>query len=208
VQRIVVHPIHPEPERIAIAAHCVMAGGVVAYPTDTLYGLAADPRSSAGVTKVFAIKERPPDRPVPLIAATREAAERAGRFTAAAARLAERFWPGPLTLIVPADPTLVDAVHQGLGTVGVRVPDHAVARALAAAAGGLVTATSANRSGEPASGLPEDAAGLGSNGLDLLLDAGPVAGGAPSTVIDVSGAAVTLVRAGAVPWDRVLEFLG
>lgn len=202
-----VNPAEPDAAAIEVAAACIKAGGVVAFPTDTLYGLAADPRSGAAVRKVFAIKRRPPDQPVPLIASDPAAAERGARLTPLARRLAARFWPGPLTLIVPAAAGIVEEVHQGSGRVGIRVPDHAVARALAAAAGGLVTATSANRSGEPPAERGESVLPLGAGGLDLLLDAGPVRGGSPSTVVDVSGEIPVLVRPGALPWDRVLEFL-
>lgn len=208
VRCIKVDPEEPDAEAIRAAAACILAGGVVAFPTDTLYGLAADPRNEAGVRKVFAVKQRPADRPLPLIAGTAGAAAGAARLTPVAQRLAARFWPGPLTLIVPADPAIVADVHQGSGHVGIRVPDHAVARALALAAGGVVTATSANRSGEPAAELAEAVLDLVTAGLDLLLDAGPVRGGAPSTVVDVTGERPVLVRAGALPWERVLEFLG
>lgn len=207
VRWVRVDPQEPDGEAIRAAADCILAGGVVAFPTDTLYGLAADPRNEAGVRKVFAVKQRPRDRPLPLIAGSAEAAAGAARLTPVARRLAAHFWPGPLTLIVPADPAIVADVHQGSGGVGIRVPDHAVARALALAAGGVVTATSANRSGEPAADLAEAVLDLLATGLDLLLDAGPVRGGAPSTVVDVTGETPVLVRAGALPWDRVLEFL-
>jgi len=207
MRRLQVDALQPDPVSIEAAAACIRAGGVVGFPTDTLYGLAADPRNPAGVRKIFAVKQRPPDRPLPLIAGDRDAVERAAHLSLLARRLAERAWPGPLTLLVPAHPGLVPEVHQGTGLVGIRVPDHPVARALAAAAGGLITATSANRSGEPPADRPESLLHLADTGLDLLLDAGPVPGGAPSTVVDVSGDTPVLVRAGALPWERVLEFL-
>jgi len=207
MRRLQVDAFQPDPVAIEAAAACIRAGGVVGFPTDTLYGLAADPRNPDGVRKIFAVKQRPPDRPLPLIAGDRDTVGRAADLTLLARRLAERAWPGPLTLLVPAYPGLVPEVHQGTGLVGIRVPDHPVARALAAAAGGVITATSANRSGEPPADRPESLLHLADSGLDLLLDAGPVRGGAPSTVVDVSGDTPVLVRAGALPWERVLEFL-
>jgi L-threonylcarbamoyladenylate synthase len=205
-RRLHVDPRVPDPEIIRQAAAAVLEGGVIGFPTDTLYGLAADPRSPASVRKIFAIKGRPQDRPIPLVASGIEAVELAARLTPVGRRLAAGFWPGPLTLILPADPGIAADVHRGSGRIGIRVPGHTVARALAAAAGGAITATSANRSGEPAAAHAEAMRHLA--GLDLVLDAGPLAGGAPSTIVDASGDTPVLVRAGAVPWERVLEFLG
>ena len=197
----------PVPEALRLAADSLRSGAVVAYPTDTLYGLGADPRNARAVDRVFAIKGRPDDKPLPLIAADPASASAAGRMTPLAMRLAARFWPGPLTLVVLADPSIVEGVHRGTGRVGIRVPDHAVARELAREAGGVLTATSANRSGAPATSDPDVVAGLAADGLDVLLDAGFAPGGPPSTIIGVTGEAPVLLRAGAVPWDRVLEFL-
>ena len=121
--------------------------------------------------------------------------------------LARHFWPGPLTLLVRADVRLAPAVHGDSPLVGVRVPDSVVARALADAAGGLITATSANRSGAAPAVDPGDLQPLADRGLDLLLDAGPAPGGLPSTIVDLTAQSPLLVRAGAVPWERVLEFL-
>ena len=125
----------------------------------------------------------------------------------ASRRLAAAFWPGPLTLVIPAWPPLDARVHAGRGTVAVRVPDHPVARLLADACGWPITSTSANRSGDPAAKDP-DAVRVALGGLlDGLIDAGPSPGGEPSTIVDASGAVPMLLRAGAVPWDRVLECL-
>ena len=206
--RLPVDPRHPNPARIAEAAAIIREGGIVAYPTDTLYGLAADPRNPRAVARLFAIKVRPADRAIPLIACDEAAAGQAGRFPPRTRKLARHFWPGPLTLLVRADARLVQAVHSERRLVGVRVPDSVVARALAQAAGGLITATSANRSGSPATADPDEAQRrLGDSGLDLLLDAGPAPGGAPSTIVDVTAEPPLLDRPGAVPWERVLEFL-
>ena len=204
MRRVMSDPDAPDPGAIAEAVEVLRRGGVVAYPTDTLYGLAVDPRSDAAVERLFALKGRDAASAVALIAADAAQAGHAGELGVLERRLAEAFWPGPLTIVVPASPTL-SSLLAPRGTLGVRVPDHAVARAIARGLGECVTATSANRSGEPA---PSTAAGVVRalpDGVDLLLDAGPARGGAPSTIVEVLGSGLTLHRAGAIPWDRVLE---
>ena len=207
MKRLIVDPHRPDPAAIAEAAAVIRDGGIVAYPTDTLYGLAADPRDPRAVARLFAVKGRPADRAVPLIASDEGAAVQAGRLEGRTRALARQFWPGPLTLLVRADLRLAPAVHSENRLVGVRVPDSVVARALALAAGGLITATSANRSGAGATADPNDLEPLTASGLDLLLDAGPAPGGPPSSIVDVTAEPPLLVRPGAVAWERVLEFL-
>jgi L-threonylcarbamoyladenylate synthase len=179
----------------------------VAYPTDTLYGLAADPALPRAIDRLRAIKARPAERAIPLIAADLASVAQAGTLTPLASRLAG-LWPGPLTLLIPASPRLAAGTASAAGTVGVRVPDSEVARALARAAGGLITATSANRSSEPPTREPGKLLHLATWGLEALLDAGPSPGGEPSTIVDASEATPRLVRSGAMPWSRVLKFLG
>lgn len=198
----------PDRHALSQAASIIRDGGIVAYPTDTLYGLAANPWSAAAMAQLYRIKGRPVDAAIPLIAAGIAQIEAAGgRLGSISRRLAEGFWPGPLTLILPAWAGLDPGVHAGLGTVAVRVPDHPVARMLAELHGGLITSTSANRSGEPATVDPEQVRRTLGAGLDALIDAGPSPGGPPSTIVDAGGREPRLVRAGAVPWHRVLEFL-
>jgi L-threonylcarbamoyladenylate synthase len=192
---------------LAPAIRAIAEGGVVGFPTETFYGLAADPRSAEAVGKVFAIKRRPPDMALPLIAASLEqVAECVGTLTPLARRLALRGWPGPLTLIIPASSSLCDAVHLSTGKIAVRVPGHAVSRGLAAAAGHALTSTSANISGEPPSSSADVVAEALGGMLDVLIDAGPTPGGEPSTIVDATGRAPVLVRPGAIAWERVLEF--
>jgi L-threonylcarbamoyladenylate synthase len=198
------------PNRLALsrAASILRGGGIVAYPTDTLYGLAADPGSAAAMAQLYRIKGRPVDLAVPLIASGLPQVEAAGgELGPATRRLAEAFWPGPLTLILPGWPGLDARVHAGLGTVAVRVPDHPVARMLADLCGFPITSTSANRSGGPATNDPEEVRRVLGGELDGLIDAGPSPGGPPSTIVDAGGVVPRLVRAGAVSWDRVLECL-
>jgi L-threonylcarbamoyladenylate synthase len=198
----------PDRHTLLRAAAILRDGGIVAYPTDTLYALAANPASAAAMAQLYRIKGRPVDLAIPLVASGIEQIESAGGvFSPATRRLAGAFWPGPLTLVIPAWPQLDASVHAGRGTVAIRVPDHPVARLLADVCGWPITSTSANRSGEPATREPAEVRAALAGELDGMIDAGPSPGGAPSTIVDASGGEPRLVRAGAVPWDRVLECL-
>jgi len=150
------------------------------------------------------VKGRPAERAVPLIAADVDQVEtQLGALSLDGRRLAAAYWPGPLTLLVRRPPTMPDAVSGGLAQVGVRVPAHAVARELCRASGRPLTATSANRSGAPASADPDEIERTLSIGVALLLDGGLTPGGPPSTIVDLSEPAARLVRPGAIPWDEV-----
>jgi len=192
---------------IARAVAVLQRGGVVAYATDTLYGLAVDPRSAEAVGRLFAVKRREPGHPVPLIAADIEQAGRAGVFDETAARLAREFWPGPLSLILDGLPGIQADVLAADGSVAVRVPASDVARGLALGLGFCITSTSANLSGRSATASPDEvASGIGDR-IDFLLDTGPAHGGPPSTIVDARAGHVRLVRAGAIDWNRVLRSL-
>ena len=206
--RLRVDPTHVTAAVLMPAISALRSGGVVAFPTETFYGLAVDPRLTFAVTKLFELKGRLPDRPIPLIAASmQQVIERVGTITPLAKRLAVRGWPGPLTLIIPASAELSTDIHLSTGRVAVRVPDDSIARGLASQAGHAITSTSANLSGKaPASTADSVVAAFGEE-IDVLIDAGPTPGGLPSTIVDATGSNPVLVRAGAIPWDRVLEFL-
>lgn len=187
------------------AARLILSGGVVAIPTDTLYGLAADPYRADAVARIVEIKERPAERALPLIAADLDqVTARLGALPPIALTLARAFWPGPLTIVIDAPTALAPDVTGGTGRVGVRVPAHDVARALCLACGSPLTATSANISGAPASSSPDEVERTIGARIDMLLDDGPTPGGPASTIVDVTGAAPRLIRAGAVPWSEVL----
>jgi L-threonylcarbamoyladenylate synthase len=188
------------------AAQMIREGLVVSYPTDTLYGLAVDPRNGAAVRRLFALKGRPETSALTLIAAGREQVIECAEMSAPGQRLAEHFWPGPLTIVLRATGTVALEALAGGTTVGVRVPAHPVAIALARAAGVCITATSANRSGEPAA-TTADGVAAALPDVDGIVDGGPARGGPPSTIVDASQRDVTLIRAGAVPFERVLQFL-
>jgi L-threonylcarbamoyladenylate synthase len=207
MRRLSVTAASPDPDVLREAAAALAQGLIVAYPTDTFYGLAADPRRADGVARVFAVKGRGAEAALPLVAADLDQASRAGRLTPLAVRLARLFWPGPLTLVIDAHPGLDPRVRGGATTVAVRVPAHDVARGLARAAGHAVTATSANRSGGPAARTAAEVAAALDDDVDLILDGGPSPGGPPSTIVDATGATPALLRAGAVPWERLLSAL-
>jgi L-threonylcarbamoyladenylate synthase len=208
VRRVFVDPGAPQRDAIEEAAKWIRSGGIVAIPTDTLYGLAADPFSAAAVARVFAVKGRDADRALPLIAADiSQATLHLGRLSEPGERLAERYWPGPLTLLVPAPRGLAHDVHGGTGKVGVRVPRDAVAQAICRAVGGPITATSANVSGAPATADPAEVERTLGRRIDLLIDIGRTPGGAPSTIIDTTQSPPALVRAGAIEWSEIQIWL-
>ena len=206
--RFAVDPRQPDTDALSQACKSLAQGLVVAVPTDTLYGLAVDPRRDEAVARLYRAKGRPVGQPIPLIAGDVDQVERhVGAMSALARALAARFWPGPLTLIIAAHPNLAARCVGEGGSVAVRVPAHGVARHLAWRAGHPLTATSANRTGERPPRSPAEFALAIRDAVAVILDAGPVSGGAASTIVDARGTRPTLVRAGAVPWARVLESL-
>ena len=204
MRRVAIDARQPAAAALAEAAAILLAGGVVAMPTDTLYGLAADPFSSAAIARVFAVKGRPAERAMPLVAAdVDQVVNQIGPLSELARRLAATYWPGPLTLLVQRPRSIPADVAGGRNEIGIRVPAHAVTRGLCRACGRLLTATSANLSGEPPSSDPDEIERALGDGVDLLLDAGRTPGGAPSTIVDVTGHDARLVRPGAIAWDDV-----
>jgi L-threonylcarbamoyladenylate synthase len=202
-----VDPDAPDPTAIAQAASVLAEGGIVAYPTDTVYGLAVDPRNDEAVERLYRAKARDPGVAVPLVAGGVEQAFAAGTFTDAEVRLARAFWPGPLSIVVPASRIISGKLLGPDATIAVRVPAHAVARALALAAGCPITSTSANRSGSPAASTADAVIGALSDHLDAVVDSGAAPGGAPSTIVRLTRDGPQLLRAGAIAWERVLKFL-
>jgi L-threonylcarbamoyladenylate synthase len=184
-------------------------GGLVAFPTETVYGLGADASSREAVARLYAAKRRPADHPVIVHFASAEAAfEWAREVPPAARKLAKRFWPGPLTLILKRSAKAGDFVTGGQDSVGLRVPAHPVAHAMLAAFGGGVAAPSANRFGQvsptTAAHVRED---LGKD-VELVLDGGPSEVGIESTIVDLSGAQPVLLRPGVVSRAMLEEALG
>jgi len=197
-----------DPGGYAEAIEVLRADGVVALPTDTVYGIAVRIDTPGGIERLFHVKQRPPDRAIALLIGSADQARQIGVMTPSAEALAGAFWPGGLTLVLARreEATLPDVLTGGTATIGLRVPDHPAPRALAAAVGPLPT-TSANRSGEPeARDAGEIAAQLGDS-IDLIVDGGVAHGGPASTVVDCSGATARVLRVGAIPVERVKAIL-
>ncbi len=205
---LVVDPNHPEPAAIERAAAVLRAGGVVAVPTETVYGLAADALNEAALGRIFEAKGRPEDNPL-IVHVADAAGARAvtGQWPEAAERLAARFWPGPLTLILPRHPSMPRRVSAGLDTVAVRAPAHPVMGALIRAVGPLA-APSANRS---MSISPTSAAhvlhSLGGR-VDMILDGGPTSVGIESTVLSLVHDPPRILRPGSVSRGELADELG
>jgi L-threonylcarbamoyladenylate synthase len=208
MRRVSVDPGAPQSDAIAEAATWIIDGGVVAIPTDTLYGLAVDPFNPAAVARLFAMKGRDVDRALPLVASdVEQVVQQLWRLTPAAERLVQRFWPGPLTLVLPAPVTIAAAVTGGTGRVGVRVPACDVTRAVCRAANRPVTATSANVSGAPPTSDPDIVENTLGGLLDYLLDTGLTPGGPPSTIVDLVEIEPRLLRTGAIDWQEIRKCL-
>jgi L-threonylcarbamoyladenylate synthase len=196
-------------EGYAAAIDVLRRDGVVAIPTDTVYGIAVRLETPGGIERLFHVKQRPPDRAIALLIGSAEQASEIGVMTASADALGSAFWPGGLTVVVAQRPgtTLPEVLTNGASTIGLRVPDHPAPRALAAAVGPLPT-TSANRSGQPeARDATEIAAQLG-DAIELIVDGGVAHGGPASTVVDCTGATARILRVGAIPVEQVGSVLG
>jgi len=188
------------------AAAIILQGGVVIYPTETVYGLGCDPADPAAARRICLIKGRG-DKPLPLACADAEAARRVVQFSPAAERVAARFWPGPLMIVLPARVRYSPWVTRGASTLGVRVPGNAVARRLAELSGGVIVSTSANRSGEPPPATAKEAADRIGGEVDLILDGGPSPLTRPSTVLDLSGEGVRVLRIGPITAEQLGDAL-
>ncbi|MFG2056348.1 L-threonylcarbamoyladenylate synthase [Micromonospora sp. NPDC048930] len=199
----------PADSGIAEAASVLRAGGLVAFPTETVYGLGANALDAEAAARIFAAKARPSFDP--LISHLADAADLpglVGEVPPAVAALVERFWPGPLTLIVDRPAAIPPIVTSGLDTMAVRVPDEPSARALIAAAGVPVAAPSANRFGQLSPTRAEHVvAGLG-DAVDVVLDGGPTRCGIESTIVDARGERPVVLRLGALPVEALVEAVG
>jgi L-threonylcarbamoyladenylate synthase len=191
------------------AAHLLRSGGLVAFPTETVYGLGANALDPAAVARIFAAKGRPPTNPL-IVHVADIAAARAlvCVWPPVAQRLAEAFWPGPLTLVLSKQPQIPDIVTAGLDAVGVRVPSHPLAQELLRSTGVPIAAPSANRSTELSPTRPEHVARSLGNALDGIVDGGPTDLGLESAVIDLTGTEPHLLRPGSLHLDRLREVCG
>jgi L-threonylcarbamoyladenylate synthase len=206
---LTINPDDPGAQAIAEAAACLRAGGLVAFPTETVYGLGVSALDAAAVRRLFEAKGRPADDPLIVhVATVRAIAPLVTRVPPVVDSLAARFWPGPLTIVLPRSAIVPDEVTAGLDTVAIRVPAHPIAQALLRAADIPVAAPSANLFSRPsptrAAHVLEDLDGR----IDLLLDGGSTQVGVESTVLDLSGELPTVLRPGAVTIEMLQPILG
>ena len=198
-----VDPWNPEKESIEAAAQFLRSGKLVAFPTETVYGLGANGLDGRAVGRIFSAKGRPADNPLILHFSAPGEVERVARLTERARRMMDLFWPGPLTLVLPAREGIPPEVTAGLSTVAVRMPSHPVALALLSRTGFPVAAPSANSSGRPS---PTDATSVASDlgdKVDLILDGGSPSVGVESTVLDLTGQDMILLRPGGCPVEEI-----
>jgi L-threonylcarbamoyladenylate synthase len=198
--------IPASPESLHLACDVLRAGGLVAFPTDTVYGVGALAFDGVAVESIYAAKDRPVEKAIPvLIADSSDLAKVTLKVPEMAAQLAARFWPGALTLVVPKHPGLTEAV-SATQTVGVRVPDHPVARGLLRLAGPMAV-TSANLSGQPSPSTVEEVFAQLGGRIALILDGGKTPGGVPSTVVDCTGVEPLILREGPIKKAEILSVL-
>ena len=193
-----IDPLRPDDTTLGEAAAILRAGGVVAFPTETFYGLGAAALNRAAVDRVFALKGRPRSSPLLVLVDSVAMAERIGDVTGTARSLMARHWPGALTLVLRARPVVPLEVTASTATVGVRLSSHVVARELVRVLGDPITAPSANVTGEAPPRTAAEVLRYFGDAIDLVLDGGETPGGLPSTVLDVSVDPPRLIRAGAI----------
>ena len=194
-------------ESRAEAVRVLSAGGLVAFPTDTVYGVGAHAFQPRAVKKIYAAKIRSRDKAIPLLLAAPDDLSLVAESVPPAVRLlAERFWPGGLTLVLRKRTIVSDAISPG-PTVAVRVPDHPVTQALIAALGAPLAATSANLAGSPSPVTAQEVAGELAGRIELILDGGPCPGGIPSTVLDLTTDPPKILRSGAISEEDIRDCL-
>ena len=191
-----------DPQALRQALEILNKGGLVAFPTDTVYGVGALAFDEAAVKSIYAAKDRPVEKAIPVLIGKPDDLAKVTQETPEMANLlAKRFWPGPLTLVVPKHPNLPETVSAA-PTVGVRVPDHGVARQLLSAAGPMAV-TSANISGQPSPSTAEEVAAQLGGRIALIIDGGKTPGGVPSTVVDCCGAEPAILREGPISLEQI-----
>ena len=198
--------VKADEEGIKVAAATMRNGGVIIYPTETVYGLGCLPSDPDAAKRVCEIKGRA-ENPLPLVCSDIEMARKVVQFNGTAEKLAEAFWPGPLMFILPSKVVYPMWVTHGKKTLGLRVPGAEVPRKLAQLAGGVIVSTSANISGEPPATTAKEALSQTGFKVDLVLDGGPSQGGKPSTIIDLSGMEMWILRSGPIAGSQIMEAL-
>jgi len=198
----------PQVDVIVEAAATIRAGGLVIYPTETVYGLGADACSDEAVAKVFAAKVRPIEDPISIAVSSLEMARQFTQLTHKAEAIFKKFLPGPLTVILRAKPTISKLLTAGTRKIGVRVPDHLVALKRLDFVGGPITSTSANISGRPAPSTAREALDQLGKSVDLAIDAGRCKLGVPSTVVNLTVEPLEILREGPVTREKIRKALG
>jgi L-threonylcarbamoyladenylate synthase len=196
-------------EAFGHAVRLLRAGKVIAYPTDTVYGVGASGFNERAIEQLYVVKQRPREKAIPYLLASAESLPLVAREIPDAARLlAAKFWPGGLTLIVPATPRVPKILMAGGDTIAVRVPNHATTRALIDTVGAPLATTSANLSGAPDPSSAQEALAQLTGRIPFILDAGPTRGNVPSTVVDVTTDPPTVRRVGVIGVEEIERVLG
>ena len=191
------------PNAIPQALEILNSGGLIAFPTDTVYGVGSLAFDGKAVESIYAAKDRPVEKAIPVLIGDESDLEKVGMdIPDITHKFASRFWPGPLTVLVPKKPSLPESV-SATETVGVRIPDHAVARALLRAAGPMAV-TSANISGQPSPSTAQEVFAQLNGRIPLIIDGGKTPGGVPSTVVDCTGATIKILREGPISLEDLL----
>lgn len=199
-----VDPVRPDPDIIARAGKILTQGGIVIFPAQFIYGIAANALDPLSVEKVFRIKHRPKDNPIlVLIRDKKDLKDLAKKIPAQARILMDTFWPGKLTLVFEAADNISPILTAGTGKIGVRLPAQPVAKALACQVLFPITGTSANLSGAPSSSNISDLPASLVRDADLILDAGPLKGGTASTIVDITQTPARILREGALPSEQI-----
>jgi len=202
--RIETKVLSAEKASIGVAARILAKGGLVAFPTDTVYGVGAHVFQPDAVERIYVAKVRPRDKAIPILLPQADDLPLVAEgITETAWLLAERFWPGGLTLVLPRKASIPDVVSAGGPTVAVRVPDHSVVLALIAALGAPLAATSANLSGHPSPVTAQEVEAQLGGRIELILDGGQCPGGIPSTVLDLTADPPAILRAGAIGVEEI-----
>jgi len=197
-----------DPYALQAAVHALREGGLVCFPTDTVYGIGAAAADDAAVRRLFAVKGRQPDKPLPLLLAEAGDAARVAEVTALAKTLGHEFWPGALTIVMRKSPSYRSLALAGGDTVAVRVPDHELVRRMVRDLGSPVTGTSANRAGAPAPVSAAEVAFQLGEMVELIIDGGRARGRAESTVVDITVTPPKVLREGALGREEVEKVLG
>ncbi|MEE4311243.1 MAG: L-threonylcarbamoyladenylate synthase [candidate division KSB1 bacterium] len=208
-QMIKIDPLHPDPQHIETAAQVLLHGGVIAYPTETVYGLGANALNENAIDRIFQLKGRKSEKAILIIVHDREAVESlVDELPEKACRLAEALWPGPLTMVFKASKSLNSRITSPHHTIGIRIPDNRICLDLLARTGLPLTSTSANRSGGTNPVRIEDVLVDFGDGLDLYIDGGPSKSNISSTVLDVSVDPPVLRRDGVLSREMIEKIIG